>query len=146
MAVRVPTVDVSLVDLTFKTHKETSYKAICSAMKDASESEMRGILGYTEEQVVSTDFIGSNLSSIFDATAGIELNSRFFKVVSWYDNEWGYAFRVVDLLKHMAQKDGLIQRDLLAAGARGRQAREGHAGLPGEKGHEGQQKPQRHAG
>jgi glyceraldehyde 3-phosphate dehydrogenase len=120
MAVRVPTVDVSMVDLTFKTHKETSYKAICTAMKDSADAELTGILGYTDEQVVSSDFIGSTLSSIFDATAGIELNSRFFKVISWYDNEWGYAFRVVDLLKHMAHKDGLIKRDLLAAGARGR--------------------------
>src|SRR5712671_1040317 len=90
MAFRVPVPDVSVVDLTFKTQKSTSYKDICAAMKTASEGSLEGILGYTEEEVVSTDFTGDPRSSIFDAGAGIELNSNFFKVVSWYDNEWGY--------------------------------------------------------
>lgn len=102
MSVRVPTADVSMVDLTFKTDRDTSYAEICGAMKEASEHGLQGILGYTDEQVVSTDFISSDLSAIFDAGAGIELNSRFFKVIGWYDNEWGYARRVVDLMKHMA--------------------------------------------
>lgn len=108
MAFRVPTPDVSVVDLTFKTTKSTSYKEICAAMKQASEGEMAGILGYTEEEVVSTDFQGDRRSSIFDAGAGIELNSNFFKVVGWYDNEWGYSNRVVDLMLSMAQKEGLL--------------------------------------
>jgi glyceraldehyde 3-phosphate dehydrogenase len=104
MAFRVPTPDVSVVDLTFKTVKSTSYKEICAAMKKAAEGELAGILGYTDEEVVSTDFQGDAHSSIFDAGAGIELNSNFFKVVSWYDNEWGYSNRVVDLMLSMAQK------------------------------------------
>ncbi len=108
MAFRVPTPDVSVVDLTFKTEKATSYAEICAAMKAAAEGELKGILGYTEEAVVSSDFIGDGRSSIFDATAGIELNPNFFKVVAWYDNEWGYSCRVVDLLKVMATKDGLL--------------------------------------
>jgi glyceraldehyde 3-phosphate dehydrogenase len=87
MALRVPTPDVSVVDLTFKTEKATSYKEICAAMKQASEEELAGVLGYTDEAVVSTDFQGDARSSIFDADAGIELNSNFFKVVAWYDNE-----------------------------------------------------------
>ena len=91
MAFRVPTADVSVVDLTFKTAKSTSYKDICAAMKRAAEGELEGILGYTEEEVVSTDFVGDPRSSIFDAGAGIELNANFFKVVAWYDNEWGYS-------------------------------------------------------
>jgi glyceraldehyde 3-phosphate dehydrogenase len=107
MAVRVPTADVSMVDLTFRTAKPTKYAAICEAMKKASEGSLKGILGYTDEQVVSSDFISCDLSSIFDAAAGMELNDQFFKVVSWYDNEWGYARRVVDLLTHMAKSDGL---------------------------------------
>lgn len=110
MALRVPTPDVSVVDLTFKTTKSTSYKEICEAMKAASEGPMQGILGYTEDQVVSTDFTSDNRSSIFDAGAGIELNSNFFKVVSWYDNEWGYSYRVVDLMLYMAAKDGILQK------------------------------------
>jgi glyceraldehyde 3-phosphate dehydrogenase len=105
MAVRVPTADVSMVDLTFKTAVPTSYAAICAAMKEASETNLKDILGYTDEEVVSSDFISCPLSSIFDANAGIELNSQFFKVISWYDNEWGYASRVVDLLRHMAKGD-----------------------------------------
>ena len=109
MAFRVPTADVSVVDLTFKTAKATSYKEICAAMKAASEGELKGILGYTEDEVVSTDFVTDSRSSIFDAGAGIELNANFFKVVSWYDNEWGYSCRVVDLLVAMAKKDGLLK-------------------------------------
>jgi glyceraldehyde 3-phosphate dehydrogenase len=109
MAFRVPTPDVSVVDLTFKTAKATSYKDICAAMKDASEGELKGILGYTEDEVVSTDFLHDNRSSIFDAGAGIELNQNFFKVVSWYDNEWGYSNRVIDLMLHMAKAEGLTK-------------------------------------
>ncbi|AFZ56101.1 type I glyceraldehyde-3-phosphate dehydrogenase [Anabaena cylindrica FACHB-243] len=108
MAFRVPTPDVSVVDLTFKTAKATSYKEICAVMKKAAEGTLTGVLGYTDEEVVSTDFQGDAHSSIFDAGAGIELNSNFFKVVSWYDNEWGYSNRVVDLMLSMAQKEGLI--------------------------------------
>ncbi len=108
MAFRIPTADVSAVDLTVRTTKETSLKDIGAAMKKASETTMKGILGYTEEAVVSSDFIGCPLSSIYDATAGIELNSRFFKLISWYDNEMGYSCRVVDLIKYMAKKDGLL--------------------------------------
>jgi glyceraldehyde 3-phosphate dehydrogenase len=108
MAFRVPTPDVSVVDLTFKTAKATSLKEINAAMKAASEGELKGILGYTDEEVVSTDFLHDPRSSIFDASAGIELNANFFKVVSWYDNEWGYSNRVVDLMLHMAKKDGLV--------------------------------------
>ncbi|MBD0269326.1 type I glyceraldehyde-3-phosphate dehydrogenase [Pseudanabaena sp. FACHB-2040] len=108
MAFRVPTPDVSVVDLTFKTEKSTSYAEICAAMKAAAEGPMKGILGYTEDPVVSTDFTTDPHSSIFDANAGIELNSNFFKVVSWYDNEWGYSNRIVDLMLYMAQQEGLI--------------------------------------
>jgi glyceraldehyde 3-phosphate dehydrogenase len=108
MAFRVPTPDVSVVDLTFKTEKSTSYKEICAAMKAASEGAMKGVLGYTEDPVVSTDFVTDSHSSIFDADAGMELNSNFFKVVSWYDNEWGYSCRVVDLMLSIAKKDGLL--------------------------------------
>lgn len=108
MAFRVPTPDVSVVDLTFKTAKATSYSEICAAMKAASEGELAGILGYTEEEVVSMDFRTDARSSIFDALAGIELNPNFFKVVAWYDNEWGYSCRVIDLMLTMAAKDGLI--------------------------------------
>jgi glyceraldehyde 3-phosphate dehydrogenase len=107
MAFRVPTPDVSVVDLTFKTEKATSYDEIKAAMKAASEGELKGILGYTEEEVVSTDFQGDARSSIFDAGAGIALNAHFFKVVSWYDNEWGYSNRVIDLITHMAKKEGI---------------------------------------
>ncbi len=108
MAFRVPTPDVSVVDLTFKTEQSTSYKEICAAMKEASENALKGILGYTDEEVVSMDFKGDSRSSIFDAGAGIELNSNFFKVVSWYDNEWGYSHRVVDLMLSMAKKEGIL--------------------------------------
>ncbi len=108
MAFRVPTPDVSVVDLTFKTEKSTSYAAICAAMKAASEGELKGILGYTDEPVVSSDFITDPRSSIFDAEAGIELNPNFFKVVAWYDNEWGYSTRIIDLMLFMARKDGIL--------------------------------------
>jgi glyceraldehyde 3-phosphate dehydrogenase len=97
----------SVVDLTFKTEKSTSYVEICAAMKTASEGELNGILGYTDEPVVSSDFRTDSRSSIFDAEAGMELNSNFFKVVSWYDNEWGYSMRIVDLRLFMASKDGI---------------------------------------
>jgi glyceraldehyde 3-phosphate dehydrogenase len=109
MSFRVPTADVSVVDLTFKTAKATSYKEICAKMKEASEGSLKGILGYTDEEVVSSDFITDPRSSIFDAGAGIELNANFFKVVSWYDNEWGYSCRVLDLMLYMARKDGLVK-------------------------------------
>jgi len=107
MAFRVPTADVSCVDLTFRTGKSTDLKSINAAMQAAADGSMQGVLGYTEEPVVSSDFIGDRLSSIFDAEAGIELNDRFFKVVSWYDNEAGYAARCVDMLRYMASRDGL---------------------------------------
>ncbi|MEH2391759.1 MAG: type I glyceraldehyde-3-phosphate dehydrogenase [Nostoc sp.] len=107
MALRVPTPDVSVVDLTFKTAKATSYKEICAAMKEAAAGSLSGILGYTDEEVVSTDFQGDTHSSIFDAGAGIELNSNFFKVIAWYDNEWGYSNRVIDLILSMSQNEKL---------------------------------------
>ena len=103
MAFRVPTPTVSVVDLTVKTVKETSYAEICAAMKKASETYLKGILGYTDDEVVSSDFIHCSLSSIFDAGSGIELNKKFFKLVSWYDNEWGYSCRTVDLLKKVGK-------------------------------------------
>jgi glyceraldehyde 3-phosphate dehydrogenase len=104
MSFRVPTPTVSVVDLTVKTEKATSYKEICAAMKRASETYLKGILAYTEDEVVSTDFIHDRHSSIFDAGSGIELNANFFKLISWYDNEWGYSNRCVDLVKHIAGK------------------------------------------
>ena len=104
MAFRVPTPTVSVVDLTVRTVKETSYAEICAAMKKASETYLKGILEYTSDEVVSSDFIHCKSSSIFDSGSGIELNKRFFKLVSWYDNEWGYSCRVSDLLKFMIQK------------------------------------------
>jgi glyceraldehyde 3-phosphate dehydrogenase len=102
MSFRVPTPTVSVVDLTVKTVKETSYKEICEAMKRASETYLKGILAYTTDEVVSSDFIHDKTSSIFDAGSGIELNSKFFKLISWYDNEWGYSNRCIDLLKKIA--------------------------------------------
>src|SRR5437588_2381034 len=104
MSFRVPTPTVSVVDLTVRTVKQTSYKEICEAMKRASESYLKGILVYTGDEVVSSDFIHDSASSIFDAGSGIELNSRFFKLISWYDNEWGYSNRCVDLLRFMISK------------------------------------------
>src|SRR5207248_8397490 len=104
MSFRVPTPTVSVVDLTFKTTKDTSYAEIAAAMKKASETYLKGILEYTADEVVSSDFIHSTSSSIFDNGSGIELNKRFFKLVSWYDNEWGYSCRVADLLNYMIRK------------------------------------------
>ena len=106
MALRVPTVDVSVVDLTFRTARATDLGRINAAMKAAADGPMSGVLAYTVDPVVSRDFIGDAHSSIYDATAGIELNDHFFKVVSWYDNEMGYATRCVDMLRMMAEKDG----------------------------------------
>ncbi|MGL5792908.1 MAG: type I glyceraldehyde-3-phosphate dehydrogenase [Waterburya sp.] len=105
MALRIPTPDVSVVDLTFRTEKPTSYAEICEAMKTAAAEEMQGVLAYTDEPVVSTDFTGDPHSSIFDAGAGMELNNNFFKVVAWYDNEWGYSNRAIDLMLAMAAKE-----------------------------------------
>jgi glyceraldehyde 3-phosphate dehydrogenase len=105
MSFRVPTPTVSVVDLTVRTVKPTSYKEICAAMKRASETYLKGILAYTGDEVVSSDFIHDAHSSIFDASSGIELNSRFFKLVSWYDNEWGYSNRCVDLLRYMVSRN-----------------------------------------
>ncbi len=101
MAFRVPTADVSVVDLTVRLEKETSYEEIKKAFKSASEGELNGVLGYTEEAVVSQDFIGETNTSVFDAEAGIELNSKFFKLVSWYDNESGFSNKMVDLIQHV---------------------------------------------
>ena len=103
MAFRVPTLDVSVVDLTVNLAKATTYAEICAAMKAASENELKGILGYTEDEVVSSDFIGDARTSIFDAKAGIQLTPTFVKVVSWYDNEWGYSNKVLELIAHMAK-------------------------------------------
>ncbi|WP_104382339.1 type I glyceraldehyde-3-phosphate dehydrogenase [Sphingobacterium sp. HMA12] len=98
MSLRVPTADVSVVDLTVRLNKGASYEEIKTAMKEASEGDLKGILGYTEDEVVSTDFLGDARTSIFDAKAGISLNDNFVKVVSWYDNEWGYSNKIVDLV------------------------------------------------
>ncbi|KAK7476791.1 hypothetical protein BaRGS_00031952 [Batillaria attramentaria] len=106
MAFRVPTPDVSVVDLTAKLKTGASYDDIKKALKEASEGSMKGILGYTEDDVVSTDFLGDTHSSIFDAKAGIQLSEKFVKLVSWYDNEYGYSNRVIDLILHMAKVDG----------------------------------------
>jgi len=105
MAFRVPTPDVSVVDLTVRLEKEASYEEICAKLKEASEGELKGYLGYTEDMVVSTDFLGDTRSSIFDAKAGIQLSKTFVKLVSWYDNEFGYSNRVIDLILHMQSKE-----------------------------------------
>merc|ERR1712082_507241 len=105
MAFRVPTPDVSVVDLTVRIQKEASYEEICAKIKEASEGSLKGILGYTDEDVVSTDFYGDDRSSIFDAKAGIQLSNTFVKLVSWYDNEMGYSNRVIDLISYMQSKD-----------------------------------------
>ncbi len=105
MSFRVPTPDVSVVDLTCRLEKAATYEEIKAAVKKASENELKGILGYTEDEVVSSDFIHDPRTSIFDAKAGIALNSNFVKLVSWYDNEWGYSNKVVDLIQHMAKVD-----------------------------------------
>jgi glyceraldehyde 3-phosphate dehydrogenase len=106
MAFRVPTTDVSVVDLTARLEKETTYDNIKAVIKEASENELKGILAYTEDDVVSSDFIGDTHSSIFDSKAGIQLSPTFVKVVAWYDNEYGYSTRVVDLIVHIAKVDG----------------------------------------
>ena len=103
MAFRVPTVDVSVVDLTVKLAKEATYDQIKKAVKAAAEGKLKGVLGYTEDAVVSSDFLGDSHSSIFDASAGIQLSPKFVKLVSWYDNEYGYSTRVVDLVEHVAK-------------------------------------------
>jgi glyceraldehyde 3-phosphate dehydrogenase len=107
MAFRVPTLNVSVVDLTCRLEKATDYDAIKAAMKKASETTLKGILGYTEDEVVSSDFIGDARTSIFDAKAGIMLNANFVKIVAWYDNEWGYSCKVVELVRHMAKVDAV---------------------------------------
>ena len=103
MAFRVPTSDVSVVDLTVELNKEASYKDICAAMKAASEGAMKGVLGYTEDKVVATDFRGESCTSVFDAEAGIALDGTFVKVVSWYDNEWGYSNKVLEMVRVMSK-------------------------------------------
>ena len=105
MAFRVPTLDVSVVDLTCRLEKSATYEEICEALKNASENEMKGILGYTEDAVVSSDFETDSRTSIFDAKAGIMLNEHFVKLVSWYDNEWGYSNKILDLINHMYEVD-----------------------------------------
>merc|ERR1712018_712483 len=105
MSFRIPTPDVSVVDLTVRLGKETTYEEICAKVKEYSEGSMKGYLGYTEDQVVSTDFLGDDRSSIFDAKAGIQLSNTFVKLVSWYDNEYGYSNRVIDLIKYMEKQE-----------------------------------------
>ena len=105
MAFRIPTADVSVVDLTVRLSKDTTYEEICQAMKKASAGHMKGIIEYCDEEVVSSDFIGNTASCIFDKGAGIALNSRFYKLIAWYDNEMGYAHRVVDLIRYMAKRE-----------------------------------------
>jgi glyceraldehyde 3-phosphate dehydrogenase len=105
MAFRVPTPNVSVVDLTARLNKGAKYEEICAAIKEAANGPLKGILAYTDEEVVSTDFIGDTNSSVFDAKAGISLNDNFVKLVAWYDNEYGYSHRVVDLIKYIAKKD-----------------------------------------
>jgi len=107
MSLRVPTPDVSVVDLTVRLARDTTYEEIKNAVKEASETNLNGILGYVDEDVVSSDFLGDKRSSIFDAKAGIALNSRFIKLIAWYDNEFGYSNRVLDLAAYMAKQDGL---------------------------------------
>ncbi len=107
MAFRVPVVNVSVVDLTVRTEKKTTYEEICKLMKEASQGELNGILGYTEEALVSTDFMSDNHSSTFDATAGLGMGDDFFKIITWYDNEFGYATRMLDLAAHVGKVSGL---------------------------------------
>lgn len=113
MAFRVPIIDVSVVDLTVRLSKETSYEDVCRVMKKASQENLKGILAYCDEDVVSSDFIGSTYSAIFDKHAGIALNGYFYKLIAWYDNEMGYATRVVDLLEYMARQDKEIKKCIL---------------------------------
>jgi glyceraldehyde 3-phosphate dehydrogenase len=108
MAFRVPTIDVSVVDLTCSLKKATTYEEICAYIKSRSEGDMKGFLGYSDEPLVSTDFEGDLRSSIFDAEAGIMLNPNFVKLIAWYDNEYGYSGRVVDLMKHVAMVDAKV--------------------------------------
>lgn len=110
MAMRIPVADVSVVDLTVRLKRSTTYEAICNAMKAAADGGMKGILSYCDELLVSSDFIGSCYSAIFDKEAGIALNDKFFKIIAWYDNEMGYAARVVDLLLYMASKESITRR------------------------------------
>ena len=105
MSFRVPTIDVSVVDLTCRLEKPATYEEIKAAVKKASENELKGILDYTEDDVVSSDFLGDPHTSIFDAKAGIALNDNFVKLVSWYDNEWGYSNKVVDLISYISKVD-----------------------------------------
>ena len=105
MAFRVPTANVSVIDLTCRLARPAPYEEIKAAMKSASEGPMKGIMGYTEDDVVSSDFIGESCTCVFDAKAGIALNDQFVKLVAWYDNEWGYSCKVLDLLMHMADTD-----------------------------------------
>lgn len=107
MSMRVPTLDVSVVDLTVRLEKSTTYEEICAAIKKASEGELKGILGYTDEMVVSSDFLGDPHTSIFDEKAGIMLNPNFVKLVSWYDNEWGYSNKTLNLIEHMSKVDNM---------------------------------------
>lgn len=107
MSFRVPTINVSVVDFTFRSEKECSYSDISAAVKKAAEGEMKGIMGYTEEEIVSSDICHDSHSSVFDEHAGISLNKNFHKVVSWYDNEWGYSNRMLDLAKHVHKVSGI---------------------------------------
>ena len=108
LAFRVPTIDVSVVDLVVRLEKPATYDQIKAAVKAAVAGPMKGVMDYTDEKVVSTDFTGNDASSIFDAEAGIALNQNFVKLIAWYDNEWGYSKRVCDLLVYAAKKDGAI--------------------------------------
>jgi len=108
MALRVPTLDVSIVDLTVRVTKSTNYESICNAMRAAAEGEMKGILAYCDQPLVSSDFIGNPYSAVFDEKAGMALNERFFKILAWYDNEMGYALRVIDLAIYMASKEAMF--------------------------------------
>ena len=103
---RVPTADVSVIDLNVMLRTPASYEDICKKVKEASETYMKGIIEYIDDEVVSSDFVGDPHTSIFDAREGIELNDKFFKLIAFYDNEWGYSSKIVMLAKHMAQKDG----------------------------------------
>lgn len=111
LAFRVPTLDVSVVDLVVRLEKSATYDEIKQAVKDASQGSLKGIIDYTEDLVVSTDFIGCTASSIFDAHAGIALNSNFVKLISWYDNEWGYSRRVCDLISYVAKEDAKVKEE-----------------------------------
>ena len=115
MAFRVPTVDVSVVDLTCELETPTTYEEIKAEVKLASETYAKGIVGYTEDEVVSSDFVGETCSTVFDAGAGIMLTPTFVKLVSWYDNEWGYSTRLVDLVANMAVADGVCSKEAMLA-------------------------------